>query len=287
MSKRKAQRPRPIGRRTGRRLANGLEVEVFEGPPAGPGVVTADLDSLLAAIERFDPDMPWKKARRDILPMLPRVRPFPGPPLDLVRVMLPPGILVGFGIDIGPAITFVGEPLLRRWKVDVPTVTASALDNLRLLAEIVDPDLVHHDRIGDVPVSVIQTHLGNRRVSGPGRGSAGAADRVRGTAPPCTDARHPHRLAPGRGSQLRGVVGGGVGVARPEPPPPRRIPIRGRTGCSGGPRRGDRPGLTARQRLALNASTRANDSSIRASGMRPLETRPETRRTTRGTRSWS
>ena len=98
MSKRKAKPGRPLGRRV-HRLPDGRRVEVYESPLASPHVVTADLETVLAALEGFDPDMPWKKARREVLPMLPRVRPLPTPELDLVRAMLPPGILVNFGID--------------------------------------------------------------------------------------------------------------------------------------------------------------------------------------------
>jgi hypothetical protein len=137
-----------------------LELEVFAGPMLGPGVVTADYRTVLAAMEQFDPEMPWKKARARVLPMLPRVRPLPGPALELARAMLPPGILVGFGIDIGPAITFVGASLLDRWRVDVPTMVAAALSNLRRLAGECDRNAVIRDRIGDVPVTLLQTRLG-------------------------------------------------------------------------------------------------------------------------------
>jgi hypothetical protein len=160
MSKWKPQRTRPIGRSRRLKTGSGLELEVFPGPLLGPGVITADYRTVLDAMEKFDPDMPWKKARGRILPMLPRVRPFPGPGPDLIRAMLPPGILVGFGIDIGPAITFVGEPLLDRWRVDVPTMANAALANLRKLARECDRDVVIQDHIGDVPVTLIQTRLG-------------------------------------------------------------------------------------------------------------------------------
>ncbi len=160
MSKWKSQRIRPLSRAGRRRARNGLDLEVFPGPPLGPGVVTAGYRTVLAAMEQFDPEMPWKKARARILPMLPRVRPLPGPELNLARAMLPPGILVGFGIDIGPAITFVGASLLDRWRVDVPTVVAAALENLRQLAGECERDAVIRDRIGDVPVTLLQTRLG-------------------------------------------------------------------------------------------------------------------------------
>ena len=160
MSKWKPQRIRPLTRAGRLKSRNGLELEVFPGPLLGPGVVTADYRTVLAALEQFDPEMPWKKARARILPMLPRVRPWPGPELELARAMLPPGILVGFGIDIGPAITFVGASLLDHWRVDIPTVIGAALDNLGRLAAECGAEVVIRDHIGDVPITLIQTRVG-------------------------------------------------------------------------------------------------------------------------------
>jgi hypothetical protein len=160
MAKWKPRQIRPLSRGGRKRARNGLELEVFPGPALGPGVVTANHQTVLAAMERFDPEMPWKKARSRILPMLPRVRPFPGPDLELARAMLAPGILVSFGIDLGPAITFVGAPLLDRWQVDIPTLAATGLSNLRQLAAECRPDDVIRDRIGDVPVTLLQSRLG-------------------------------------------------------------------------------------------------------------------------------
>jgi hypothetical protein len=160
MSKRKARPLRPPGKRRIRRLADGSRVEVFEGPIAGPGVVTADVETVLAALQGFDPEMSWKKARGQVLPVLPRVRPFPMPDLELARAMLPPGILVGFGIDIGPAITFISTDLLGRWRVDSGSLATAALANLRAIARRCGPDDALNDHIADVPVSVVQTGRG-------------------------------------------------------------------------------------------------------------------------------
>jgi hypothetical protein len=142
------------------RLADGRRVEVFEGPIAGPGVVTADFETVLAALQGFDPGMSWKKAREQVLPMLPRLRPLPTPELELVRAMLPPGILVGFGIDIGPAITFISTDLLRRWRVDSASLAAAALGNLREMGRECGPADALNDHIAEVPVSVVQTGRG-------------------------------------------------------------------------------------------------------------------------------
>jgi hypothetical protein len=138
MSKRNARPVRPLGRRVVHKLADGRRVEVFEGPPLNGHVVTADVETVLAALQRFDPDMSWKRAREQV----------------------PPGILVSFGIDIGPAITFVSTELLRRWRVDPASLAAAALANLRELARSCGPADVLHDHIADVPVSVVQTGQG-------------------------------------------------------------------------------------------------------------------------------
>lgn len=160
MSKRRAKPVKPLGRGRLRRLAGGQRVEVFEGPPVGDGMVVADFASVIAALDGFDPEMPWKKARDQVLPIMPRVRPMPGPELELVRAMLPPGILVGFGIDLGPAITFITTELLGRWRVDPTGVASAALANLDALARRCGRDDVLDDHIADTPVSIVQTGRG-------------------------------------------------------------------------------------------------------------------------------
>ena len=72
-------------------------------------------------------------------------------------MLLPPGILVGFGIDIGPALTVIGGGLLDSWGVDMGTLARTALDNLREKAARCDPGAIHRDAVADVPVEVLQT----------------------------------------------------------------------------------------------------------------------------------
>lgn len=160
MSKKKAQRGGPQGWPVSRRRKRGVELEVFHGPPLGPGMETADIATVMAALERFDPDLSWKQAQSRVLPMLPRIRPLPVPEFDLARTMLPPGILVGFGIDLGPAITFVGASLVERWQVDHPTLAQAALANVRRLADSCGRNLVVADHIAGVPVRFLQSRVG-------------------------------------------------------------------------------------------------------------------------------
>jgi hypothetical protein len=47
-------------------------------------------------------------------------------------VLLPPGIMTGFGVDAGPAFMHIGLDLLAHLHLDTGTLTAQALDNVRL-----------------------------------------------------------------------------------------------------------------------------------------------------------
>jgi hypothetical protein len=140
------------------RLRHGT-AEIHEGDVLGPGMTRADDATILAALDRLDPDRPWSAARADVRPMLPRVRPFPAP-VEPVRTMLPPGILVGFGVDIGPALTMVDRPQLDRWGVDVDPVAERALDNVRAIAARCDPGRASRQSIADVPLVALQTGEG-------------------------------------------------------------------------------------------------------------------------------
>jgi hypothetical protein len=74
--------------------------------------------------------------------------------------MLPPGILVGFGIDIGPALVMVDAAQLERWNVGIETVTDHALANVREAAGRCDPTAVVHQSVDGVPVMALQTGAG-------------------------------------------------------------------------------------------------------------------------------
>ena len=119
----------------------------------------ADDATILAAMNRIDPAHPWTKAQADVRPMLPRVRPYPFA-VAPVRIMLPPGILVGFGIDIGPALTMANGGQLLTWGVGLETVADRALANVREAAAGCDPALVVRQSVDGVPVLALQTGEG-------------------------------------------------------------------------------------------------------------------------------
>jgi hypothetical protein len=137
-----------------------LEAELHPGPLAGPAVKVASRSAVLAALERFDPDRPWHGLRDEIRPMLPRLRPMPFPAGEPVRVMLPPGILVAFGLDLGPALAQIGPDLIDRWGITADELAAVALGNIRRLAAACDASMVVRNPVGSMDVSALQTRLG-------------------------------------------------------------------------------------------------------------------------------
>lgn len=119
----------------------------------------APLEEVLRALERLPVDLDWALVAPNVVPMLPRRRPMPelGEPL---RVLLPPGIMTGFGIDAGPAVMHVGAEALQRWAVDTGDLAARALSNVRLRTEGLRPRDVHRDRIDGTTVRLLQTGEG-------------------------------------------------------------------------------------------------------------------------------
>ena len=140
-------------------LANGFDAEFFDGPALGPEMRTASREEVLAALERFDPTLEWPNARDLLRPLLPRRRPFPVPVDDLVTVLLPPGVAVGFGLDMGPAVAFVGDEQLASWGVGRLDVVDAALANVRRIASGLDPRAVVREPIGDVPTLSLQSGM--------------------------------------------------------------------------------------------------------------------------------
>lgn len=141
----RAERARTRSDRGGprRRLANGLDAELFPGPAFDPEVIsTPGLEELLASIERFDPAIDWRTARPLVRPMLPRRRPLPPTMPVAYRVMVPPGILTAFGLDIGRAFVYVTADHLDRWGIGPDALVEAAMTNVRRLAAGCDPTAV-------------------------------------------------------------------------------------------------------------------------------------------------
>jgi hypothetical protein len=123
--------------------------------PLGGSMDPALMEQILADASGIDLEGPYAELAPRLLPVVKRVwHPYP-PEVELISLTLPPGIPVGFGIDIGVAFTHVTRQVLEHWDVDVPTVLARSLDNLRDLIRA-EPPVVQRFRHADLDIVAVQ-----------------------------------------------------------------------------------------------------------------------------------
>jgi hypothetical protein len=143
---------------SGRRWSS---VEVFEGPAGGPDVVSPGLDEVLAAMESVPKDLDWPALADQIVPVFQRVRPYHPSMPEPIRVVVPPGLSVSFGVDIGPAFLSVHAELLERWAVTPDELLSRGLHNLdRRMAEVTRDDLVNTS-VDAIAVRALQSSSGS------------------------------------------------------------------------------------------------------------------------------
>jgi hypothetical protein len=125
--------------------------------PMGPDVVSADLQTVFAAIRNAPRGDDWEAVRELVIPVLPRVRPQPpGVPPPYQRI-LAPGITVGFAADIGPAFMLMTTAQCNILGITGDQLVAQSLANLVLRAEGVDKEQVFHDTDGEATIAALQT----------------------------------------------------------------------------------------------------------------------------------
>ena len=104
--------------------------------------------------------MTWNDVAADVLPVFERARPIAYEVEPPARAVVPPGVTVGFGIDLGLAFARVAAIQLDDWPVDLVGLTERALRNLRRRARhATDYDLVR-EPIGGTPTVVFQSRDG-------------------------------------------------------------------------------------------------------------------------------
>jgi hypothetical protein len=130
--------------------------------PLGPGVVSASPQEVLAAIHAM-PDLEWPAVAPLVLPLLERVRPYPVGHPERATVFMPPGLSIGFGIDIGPAHMIISREMVGGWGISLADVAARALGNLHAIAAEVESDKMVVGPLGDYEAACLQTdrHIGS------------------------------------------------------------------------------------------------------------------------------
>jgi hypothetical protein len=132
----------------------------MRGVPVGPGIHSPGFDEVMAAIGSAPDPADWETVAGFLLPVFPRRRPFPFGAPEPLRVRMPPGVLVSFGIDLGPAIAYVHEDMLARWPVSPDGLAAIAVANLRGRLRDVGPASLATAEIDGVWTRILQTGLG-------------------------------------------------------------------------------------------------------------------------------
>lgn len=102
----------------------------------------------------------WDDVGDDVLPIFERARPLSSEVDPPARTIVPPGVTIGFGVDLGLAFARVSVVHLAAWPVGLQAVTERALRNLRKRARhATDYDLVE-EPIGGVRAVAFQSRDG-------------------------------------------------------------------------------------------------------------------------------
>lgn len=125
--------------RRARRKAKADRHDQVTIKPIGGTMDPQLLRRIRSATRDLDPTAPWPAHASKVVPMIKRVwQPFP-PDFTPLTVDVPPGIPVGFGLDIGPAMHVLDTTYQDRWGVDTATLLAASLENLRQLVRTEPP----------------------------------------------------------------------------------------------------------------------------------------------------
>jgi hypothetical protein len=123
-------------------------------------VTTAEVEDVVAAIEAVNLDAPWSEVTPNLRIALPRRRPLPQGVGDLPTRDFPPGIAAGLGLDIGPAMLFVGDEQLAGWGVTADRGFEQALANVRARVAARKQFALIHEHIAGVPTVAFQSREG-------------------------------------------------------------------------------------------------------------------------------
>ena len=147
MSKRRDKRSHR-GHRTHAHLAGGAASKQLD-----PRV-----HALLGRID--DHGLAWEDVADDVLPIFERARPYGYEVEPPAHAIVPPGVTVGFGVDLGLAFARVAMVHLDGWPVDLAGLSDRALRNLRRrVRHARDYDLVR-EPIGGIPTVAFQSRDG-------------------------------------------------------------------------------------------------------------------------------
>ncbi len=114
-------------KRRGRRSEPDVQLAVSYGN----GIVGPSREQVRSAMEALPQELSWEELADQLRPVFVRRRPLPPGVERPLTTMLPPGVEVALGVDIGPAFMYVGSGMLESWSVAFDHAFDRAMDNLR------------------------------------------------------------------------------------------------------------------------------------------------------------
>jgi hypothetical protein len=154
-------RRRTDRQRAARRLRRRLERRKRYATVAiGPNMLLASPEAVREAIAALPEDLDWSILAEHVVPLFARRRPLPDGVPAPIQVVLPPGLSVGFGVDIGPAFLSVTDSLLERWGIDRAGLVAQALANTERRAQLLEPaDVRHGELLDGIPIAGLMARI--------------------------------------------------------------------------------------------------------------------------------
>ena len=150
-SRKRASRRADRGR--GGRLGKAWKIQSIHlsDEVAGPNVIVPSLEEMLTAFHSMPEELDWDGVAAQIIPVIPRVRPYAAGFPDAIRRSCRQALRSDSDRH-GPRVHQRHPGAARRWSISIGDVTARALVNLHDRAAMVQPDDVVDAPISDVPV---------------------------------------------------------------------------------------------------------------------------------------
>lgn len=125
--------------------------------PLGLGQTRPEVSAAIASL----PDqLQWHDIRPRLRPMFVRRRPLPPGAERPLTFRVEPGVEVTLGVDIGPALLYVGAKLIESWPVGADEAFEVAMANLRDTVSAERCVELDYGTVGGIPLWCYQSHGG-------------------------------------------------------------------------------------------------------------------------------
>lgn len=111
---------------------------------------------LRRAIKQIPDRLDWDWARDRLVPAFERPGFEPNPLDPRLLTVVPPGVTIGFGIDLGPALAKVSEQMSSQWESSLEQIQEAAFEHLRATTASLDAKAVEKANFGGHLIRVMR-----------------------------------------------------------------------------------------------------------------------------------